>query len=296
MRQTYAPRLGDDARQLGVAAERGHVVDHLDAELERAARDGGLRRVDRDRHAREPLEDGHDPAKLLVGRDRLGTRAGRLAADVDDRRALLSQPPPVRDRVPRAREAASVREAVGRDVDDAHDRRPRPALLERLPLHARESTTVRESGKNRPPMSTPSANTGPLGQRRGILFVLLISLITIGIYTIYWAYKTHEEMKQHTGDGLGGVLGLVIWILLNPVSAFVIPSEVGKMYAARGRTSPITRLDRASGSSPSGSSHPADRLVREGAGSAQPVLGEPGNGRGAVQAPERRVTDRADAR
>ena len=89
-------------------------------------------------------------------------------------------------------------------------------------------------------MSTPSRNTGPLGQRRGILFVLLISLITIGIYTIYWAYKTQEEMKQHTGDGLGGILGLVIWILLNPVSAFVIPSEVGKMYNGAGRASPVT--------------------------------------------------------
>jgi Na+/proline symporter len=89
-------------------------------------------------------------------------------------------------------------------------------------------------------MSTQGSNTGPLGQRRGILFVLLISLITIGIYTLYWAYKTHEEMKQHTGDGLGGVLGLVIWIIVNPVSAFVIPSEIGKMYNRSGRTSPVT--------------------------------------------------------
>jgi len=89
-------------------------------------------------------------------------------------------------------------------------------------------------------MSTPSGNTGPLGQRRGILFVLLISLITLGIYTIYWAYKTHEEMKRHTGDGLGGVLGLVVWIIVSPVSAFVIPSEISKMYAGAGRTSPVS--------------------------------------------------------
>jgi Domain of unknown function (DUF4234) len=89
-------------------------------------------------------------------------------------------------------------------------------------------------------MSTQGSNTGPLGQRRGILFVLLISLITFGIYTIYWAYKTHEEMKQHTGDGLGGVLGVVVWILISAVSAFVIPSEVGKMYERSGRPAPIT--------------------------------------------------------
>jgi hypothetical protein len=47
-------------------------------------------------------------------------------------------------------------------------------------------------------------------------------------------------MKQHTGDGLGGVVGLVVWILLSPVSAFVIPSEVGTMYAKDGREGPVT--------------------------------------------------------
>jgi Domain of unknown function (DUF4234) len=88
--------------------------------------------------------------------------------------------------------------------------------------------------------ATASPPSGPLGKPRGILFVLLISLITLGIYTLYWAYKTQEEMKQHTGDGLGGVLGLVVWIIINPVSAFVIPSEIGKMYARDGREQPVT--------------------------------------------------------
>jgi Domain of unknown function (DUF4234) len=88
--------------------------------------------------------------------------------------------------------------------------------------------------------TTASGNTGPVGTRRGVLFVLLVSLVTLGIYTIYWAYKTHEEIKQHTGEGIGGILGLVIWILISPVSAFVIPSEIRKMYAADGRASPIT--------------------------------------------------------
>ena len=89
-------------------------------------------------------------------------------------------------------------------------------------------------------MSTHASNTGPLGQRRGVVFVLLITLVTLGIYTLYWAYKTQEEMKQHTGEGLGGVLGLVVWIIVSAVSAFVIPSEVGKMYSRSGRESPIS--------------------------------------------------------
>jgi Domain of unknown function (DUF4234) len=85
-----------------------------------------------------------------------------------------------------------------------------------------------------------SANTGPLGRPRGIGFGILLFIITLGIYSLYWVYKTQEEMKQHTRDGLGGVLGLVIWILISAVSAFVIPSEVGTMYKKDGREPPIT--------------------------------------------------------
>ena len=85
-----------------------------------------------------------------------------------------------------------------------------------------------------------AAGGGPVGQRRGVAFVILIGLVTLGLYWWYWAFKTHEEVKQHTGDGVGGVLGLVIWILLTPVSAFLIPSEVGKTYARDGREPPVT--------------------------------------------------------
>jgi hypothetical protein len=87
---------------------------------------------------------------------------------------------------------------------------------------------------------TAVESSGPLGQRRGVAFVILIGLVTLGIYWLYWVYKTQDEMKKHTGDGLGGVLGLVVWILISAVSAFVIPSEVGNMYARAGKEKPIT--------------------------------------------------------
>jgi Domain of unknown function (DUF4234) len=84
------------------------------------------------------------------------------------------------------------------------------------------------------------SNDGPLGQPRGIGFGIFIFIITLGLYGLYWVYKTQEEMKQHTGEGLGGVLGLVVWIVVGAVSAFVIPSEVGKMYQKDGQTPPVT--------------------------------------------------------
>jgi hypothetical protein len=85
-----------------------------------------------------------------------------------------------------------------------------------------------------------SGNTGPLGRPRGIGFGILLFIVTLGFYSWYWAFKTHEEIKQHSGEGLGGVLGLVIWILISPVSGFVIPSEIGKMYKQDGREPPVT--------------------------------------------------------
>lgn len=84
------------------------------------------------------------------------------------------------------------------------------------------------------------APSGPLGSRRGIGFGILLYIVTLGFYGLYWVYKTQEEMRRHAGDGLGGVVGLVVWILLAPVSAFVIPSEVGNMHAQDNREKPTT--------------------------------------------------------
>jgi Na+/proline symporter len=87
---------------------------------------------------------------------------------------------------------------------------------------------------------TSGENTGPLGRPRGIGFGILLYIITLGFYSWYWVYKTEEEMHEHTREGLGGVLGLVIWILIGPVMAFVIPSEVGKMYRKDGQEPPVS--------------------------------------------------------
>jgi hypothetical protein len=88
-------------------------------------------------------------------------------------------------------------------------------------------------------MSTYST-TGPLGRPRGIGFAILLAIVTLGIYTFYWVFKTQDEVKEHSGIGVGGVVGLVIYIVLSPVTWFLIPSEVGKLYKADGRAAPFT--------------------------------------------------------
>jgi hypothetical protein len=89
-------------------------------------------------------------------------------------------------------------------------------------------------------MDTTASNTGQLGQPRGIGFAILMAIITLGIYTLYWVFKTQEEVKNHSGQGVGGVLGLVIYIVVSPVTWFLVPSEVGKMYQQDGRTPPFS--------------------------------------------------------
>jgi hypothetical protein len=80
---------------------------------------------------------------------------------------------------------------------------------------------------------TASATTsarGPIGETRSIGLSILWFILTLGIYSVYWVYKTQEEVKRYSGNGVGGVLGLVIYILISPVTFFIVPSEVRYMY------------------------------------------------------------------
>ena len=81
---------------------------------------------------------------------------------------------------------------------------------------------------------------GQIGNTRSIGLSILWAVLTLGIYTFVWTYKTHEEIKQHSGVGVGGVIGLVIWIVIGIVTLFELPSEVGKMYKLDGSERPMT--------------------------------------------------------
>ena len=80
--------------------------------------------------------------------------------------------------------------------------------------------------------STPASTStrGPVGETRSVGLSILWFILTLGIYGIYWVYKTQEEVKRYSGNGIGGVLGLVMVILIAPVTYFIVPSEVRYMY------------------------------------------------------------------
>lgn len=81
---------------------------------------------------------------------------------------------------------------------------------------------------------------GPIGKVRSTGACIALTIVTLGIYSLYWYYATHDEMKKHTGDGLGGGLALVLAIFIGIASPFLSSSEVGKLYERRGMRAPVS--------------------------------------------------------
>jgi hypothetical protein len=72
--------------------------------------------------------------------------------------------------------------------------------------------------------------------------VALLTIVTCGIYGIFWQYYVFEENKRHSGDGVGGVVGVILAIFLGIVNIFLLPAEVGNIYAKAGQEKPVTGL------------------------------------------------------
>jgi hypothetical protein len=71
---------------------------------------------------------------------------------------------------------------------------------------------------------------------------ILLAIVTCGIWTWVWTFRAGDDLKRYNGDGLGGVLQLVLVILLAPIVWFTIPNEIEKMYQRDGRESPVSTL------------------------------------------------------
>jgi hypothetical protein len=93
-----------------------------------------------------------------------------------------------------------------------------------------------------PALAPPPAVTAPLGKVRGTGACILLTIVTLGFYTWYWYFKTHEEMKRHSGTGIGGGIALVLAIFVGIVMPFVNSSEVGGLYERRGQARPVSAV------------------------------------------------------
>jgi hypothetical protein len=81
-----------------------------------------------------------------------------------------------------------------------------------------------------------------VGKIRSSLAVILLTIVTLGIYGLYWQYASFKELKQYSGEGIGGGLGLVLAIFISIVNIFLLPMEVGQLYKREGRPEPVSAL------------------------------------------------------
>src|SRR5688500_1190572 len=117
----------------------------------------------------------------------------------------------------------------------------------RAALGSRPVTDFPPPPQTPPPPPPPSPGGGyvvtPIGpppeQLGGVYYstglVILLTIVTLGIWGALWTYRTSEDLKRYSGEGFGGALGVVIYLLLSVVLMFTIPNDIAKMYERDGR-------------------------------------------------------------
>lgn len=91
-----------------------------------------------------------------------------------------------------------------------------------------------------PAYVAPAVPLGPVGKVRGTGLCILLAFVTLGIYVLVWYYMTHEEMKRHSGRGLGGLVAFLLAFFIGIASPYLSSNEVGDLYAAQGRPKPVS--------------------------------------------------------
>lgn len=115
-------------------------------------------------------------------------------------------------------------------ADTANDAAPPPYAASSVPAPAAAAPLA--------PMAGPA--DGPVGKIRGTGACVLLTIVTLGFYSWYWFYKTHDEMKRHSGNGIGGGIALILAIFVGIVMPFISSAEVGNLYERKGQAKPVS--------------------------------------------------------
>jgi hypothetical protein len=82
----------------------------------------------------------------------------------------------------------------------------------------------------------------PVGKTRNPWAVVGLTLITLGIYRIYWEYRCFKDLKGFTGEGIGASWGLALAIVFPIANSFLLPSEIGRIERGENSLDPVSGL------------------------------------------------------
>jgi hypothetical protein len=95
-------------------------------------------------------------------------------------------------------------------------------------------------------MTTPVGTH--VGKVRSTGVCILLMIVTLGFYGWYWYYQVHEDMKRHTGKGIGGGIALVLVVvgafigITGLILPFLTSNEAGEMQERAGRSKTVSAL------------------------------------------------------
>jgi hypothetical protein len=98
------------------------------------------------------------------------------------------------------------------------------------------------AGAFAPSAAVAVADSGPVGKPRSIGLIILLTIVTFGIWTIIWSFQNGNELKNYAKTGIGGVGYLFITLFISPVTMFLMAGEVEQLYRREGKEPPITTI------------------------------------------------------
>lgn len=89
----------------------------------------------------------------------------------------------------------------------------------------------------------------PIGNTRSVGLSILWTILTLGIYTFFWVYRTYDELEGYRRKGFGGVVGLIVYFvcaligfLAITITGVLIWGEIRDLYREDGREAPHSPL------------------------------------------------------
>jgi hypothetical protein len=85
----------------------------------------------------------------------------------------------------------------------------------------------------------------PIGRIRNPWMVLILGLVTFGIYGFIWYYSIFEELRNWRGQGWSGIVFIILFVFFGIALIaipWLIPAYVGRMYAEDAQVKPISGL------------------------------------------------------
>lgn len=85
----------------------------------------------------------------------------------------------------------------------------------------------------------PSGDVRPLGKIRSPITVIFLSIVTFGVYSVIWQYKTFQELYHWRREGVHSGVALILVFFASLATPFLMSGYTSSMYHEEGLERPF---------------------------------------------------------